>query len=333
MVSVTAGTAWLGTEWRGTAWLSWQDKAGGAWPGEVWHGRARFGVARPGRDISVSQHLERCVRHFIAQGAGLDGENVRPGNAKGPRPKDPYASLLLQTDQRRSYPEHREICNAAGLLTGTLLIEPRRATYSLQFYRDGAVELAERFDRWAQSEVGLLQALTSFASGGGSLRRIRVLQGGSGYDEAVPPAVMIRGLYGAGRDAAATAGVVGGAVSGLPLDHPGKDYIDVLQPVDPAVPEGAMTSGITIADPPTPGGETATASAIGWGHSVVFPLEIRRLDTILGDAFEERTQIDLSIDYTAWDTDAVADTGAITDWDLSVFATAAEPDFTIDTTA
>ena len=256
----------------------------------------------------MSTHLERCIRAFVAQGSGLEARDVRPGNFAGPRPKDPYATLLLRTDQRRSYPEHRGLCNAAGLLTGTLQVEPRRAIYSLQFYRDGAVELAERFDRWAQSEVGLLQALTSFASGGGSLRHIRVIQGGSGYDEAAPPNVTIAGPGGSG--ATATAGVVAGAVSGTPLDTPGSGYVDVLQ-------ADGVSSGVTI-DPP-PSGETATASAIGWGHSVVFPLQIRRLDVILGDAFEERVVVDLPVDYTFWDVASVADTGAIDTWDWTLF--------------
>ena len=256
----------------------------------------------------MSQHLERVVRAFVAEGSGLDSDHVIPGNAKGPRWKDRYASLLLRTDQRRSYPEHRGLCNAAGLLTGTLQVEPRRAIYSLQFYRDGAVELAERFDRWAQSEVGLLQALTSFASGGGSLRHIRVIQGGSGYDEAAPPNVTIVGPGGSG--ATATAGVASGAVSGTPLATPGSGYVDVLQ-------ADGESSGVTI-DPP-PSGETATASAIGWGHSVVFPLQIRRLDVILGDAFEERVVVDLPVDYTFWDVASVADTGAIDTWDWTLF--------------
>ena len=259
----------------------------------------------------MSAHLERCIRAYVAQGSGLDFDHVMPGNAKDEwRWKSPYATLLLQNDQRRSYPEHRGLCNTAGIFTGTLQVEPRRATYSLQFYRDGAVDLAERFDRWAQSEIGLIQAQTSFASGGGAIRHIRVIQGGSGYDPDNPPAVTIRGRYNAGSGATATTSVVGGAVSGIALDTPGKDYIDLIG-------DDGTGSGITIADPPS--GETATASAIGWGHAVVFPLQIRRLDLILGDAFEERTQIDLSVDYTHWNTDDVAATGATTEWDWELF--------------
>lgn len=283
----------------------------------------------------MSEHLERCIRAYVAQAfrtydgseSDLPPKRVMPGNAKGPRWKESYATLLLRTDQRRSYPEHRGLHDATGMLTGTLQVEPRRATFSLQFYRDGAVELAERFDRWAQSEIGLLQAQTSFASGGGSLRHIRVLQVGSGYTDA--PAVTIEGRYRVGSGAAATASVASGAVSGIALDAPGKDYTDVLkcdltrtgcERADPIkCSDECLTSGITIADPPDPSGETATATAIGWGHAVVFPLQIRRLDLILGDAFEERSQVDLSIDYTHWNTDAIAATGAVTSWDWELF--------------
>ena len=48
---------------------------------------------------------------------------------------------------------------------------------------------------------------------------------------------------------------------------------------------------------------------------MVFPLEVRRLDTILGDAFEERAQIDLAILYTALDQQ---DTGGVDTWECEV---------------
>ena len=277
----------------------------------AWRGMA--GLGREDWARAMGQHLERVVRAYIAEGTGLESNLVRPGNAKGPRPKDPYATLLLQNDQRRSYPEHRGLCNTAGIFTGTLQVEPRRATYSLQFYRDGAVDLAEAFDRWAQSEIGLIQAQTSFASGGGAVRHIRVIQGGSGYTAA--PAVTIvappsRKDGTANTQATATASVVAGAVSGIALDTPGTGYVDVLQ-------ADWESSGVTI-DPP-PSGETATASAIGWGHVIEFPLNIRRLDTILGDQFEERAVVDLAVSYTHWNVDDVSATGATTEWDWELF--------------
>ena len=54
-----------------------------------------------------------------------------------------------------------------------------------------------------------------------------------------------------------------------------------------------------------------SAVAIGWGFHVEHPLTVRRLDDIIGDAFEERAQIDLSVLYTTLDQQ---DTGGVDTW-------------------
>ena len=119
--------------------------------------------------------LERCARWFVAEGSGLDMNRVIEGNSPGARPKDGYASLLLIDDQRKSYPIRRQLPEGEGVAD----LVYRRATFSLQFYREDAVDLAENFDRWAMSEVGLSQAETAFSTG--QIDRVRVLTGGTGY--------------------------------------------------------------------------------------------------------------------------------------------------------
>ena len=234
----------------------------------------------------MSAHLERCLRDFVARGAGLDADKVRPGNAKAARPKDPYATLLLLNDVRRSQPEFIQLNDATtGGAAGTLQLTPRRATYSLQFYRDGAAALAELFDYYAMSEAGLIDADTSFASGNGALKAILMRDSGSGYT--TPPAVTISGPGGSG--ATAEASIVSGAVSGIGLTNAGSGYVDASIAI-----EG-----------------NAVATVIGWGFTVVHPLTIRRIDDILGEAFEERAGIDLPIDYTHWD---VQTTGRVDAW-------------------
>ena len=53
---------------------------------------------------TATQEFERTLRAFVAAGSGLDGEHVIPGNDKGERPKDAYATLLLIDDDRLAYP-------------------------------------------------------------------------------------------------------------------------------------------------------------------------------------------------------------------------------------
>ena len=98
--------------------------------------------------------LDQTLRWFVAAGSGLDRGLVIPGNSKGPRPKDAYASLLLIDDNRLSYPIRYQQPNDEM----TSSISYRRATYSLQFYRDGAAERARDFCIYAESENGLTAA-------------------------------------------------------------------------------------------------------------------------------------------------------------------------------
>ena len=65
-------------------------------------------------------------------------------------------------------------------------------------------------------------------------------------------------------------------------------------------------------DPPDGG---ATAIAIGWGFQVDHPLTVRRLDTIMGDALEERAQIDLPVLYTTID---LQNTGGVDIWECEL---------------
>ena len=100
----------------------------------------------------MSVDLERRVRDFVAQGSGLNKDMVRPGNQKGPRPQERHATVLEIRRQRDGGPIRRQ----SGENTPTLTY--RTVTYSVQWYRDGAVALSEAFEAWAESELGLLEA-------------------------------------------------------------------------------------------------------------------------------------------------------------------------------
>ena len=95
--------------------------------------------------------FERTLRRYVALGSGLAPSNVLPGNDRSPRPVDPYASLLFIGPIRRlGYPVRRQQTNET-----TSSISYRRAPYSLQFYRKGAMQLAQDFCIYAESEDGL----------------------------------------------------------------------------------------------------------------------------------------------------------------------------------
>ena len=255
-------------------------------------------VQRHGQGEDVSQQLDRSVRAYVARGTGLDMNLVRPGNAKGQRPKAPYATLLPVSDLRTGAPQYRQQVDAAGRAAGTLTETPYRRTYSLQFYRAGALDLANAFDRWAASEDGLIVADTSFASYGGGIRRIRVRDAGSYSDT---PRVVITGPGGSGATAEAelAPGTGRRPVQGIGITAAGGDYV-----------------GPTVTLESDDAGDTAgVAMAYGWGFQVDHPLTVRRLDSIIGDAFEERGQIDLPVLYTTLD---LQDTGGVDTWECEL---------------
>ena len=103
--------------------------------------------------MTTQLEFERTIRAFVADGSRLDPSLVIPGNDAGKRPKDAYASLLLIDDDRLAYPvRYQQPDETVTTLTY------RRASYSLQFHRDGAVDLARAFVRFAESENGLTAA-------------------------------------------------------------------------------------------------------------------------------------------------------------------------------
>ena len=97
----------------------------------------------------TTQAFERKLRGYIATASGLPPENVIPGNEKGPSPRNSYATVLLVDDPAMAYnveiPDGTTINNVSN----------RRATYSVQFFRKGAVDYARTFCIYAETEQGL----------------------------------------------------------------------------------------------------------------------------------------------------------------------------------
>ena len=97
--------------------------------------------------------LEQNVRGFVSRGTSLESKDVIPCNDDNPRPRVPYASLLLVEDDRLGYPIRRSLPNEL-----TRSLQHRRALFSLQFYRKGARDTALSFVTYAESENGLTDA-------------------------------------------------------------------------------------------------------------------------------------------------------------------------------
>ena len=98
--------------------------------------------------------FERSLRIFIAKGSGLETSLVLPGNDPNPRPDVSYATLLLITDTGIAYPARLQ--DDAAEMTSSAAY--RRAMFSLQFYREGAMDFARDFCVWCESEIGLTTA-------------------------------------------------------------------------------------------------------------------------------------------------------------------------------
>lgn len=99
--------------------------------------------------------FDRKIRKFVADGSGIDAGLVIEGNSKGGRPKEHHASVLLIGDRRVGYPAFKQGTEAEGVASVT----PRRAEYSVQFWRDGAVDSARAFASWAEDLPGLEAAV------------------------------------------------------------------------------------------------------------------------------------------------------------------------------
>ena len=99
----------------------------------------------------VATHLnERYVRAFVARGSGLPPARVIRAQRNAPVPALPFATVVLVSDLADG-----EIM-AHGVEDAVSQWQYKTATYSVQFFREGASEYAARLCLWAESDDGLL---------------------------------------------------------------------------------------------------------------------------------------------------------------------------------
>lgn len=110
----------------------------------------------PDTDTGVSQDtVDRVVRGYVAAGSGLPAERVIPANAAGPAPVEAYSAVLLISSEREG---RGWVTYATGATITARTVASIAARYQVQFYRDGAHELATRFRQWTESPGGIMYA-------------------------------------------------------------------------------------------------------------------------------------------------------------------------------
>lgn len=96
--------------------------------------------------------LERSVRSFVAEASGLDSKRVIPGNSSSPRPNVPYATVLRMNTEGRGIDS---VTYSDGETDVDATVKGvRHATFSVQFYRDGAYDNAETLLQYPATPAG-----------------------------------------------------------------------------------------------------------------------------------------------------------------------------------
>lgn len=90
----------------------------------------------------ASELLALAVRRVVAQGSQLDGSVVIPGNDTNAAPQTLYASVLQYDSESLGTYQTQD--------NGDVQIYVR-STFSVQWFRAGAVEAGTRFRMWAET--------------------------------------------------------------------------------------------------------------------------------------------------------------------------------------
>ena len=101
----------------------------------------------------TTEQLENSLRWWIAMGSGLKSKYCQPQNSGNPAPNVPYATLLFISDSQPGKPVQKRVLDGSGDIDETVLAVVN-GRYSIQWYRDGAEDMASRFRVWAYSSAG-----------------------------------------------------------------------------------------------------------------------------------------------------------------------------------
>ena len=110
-------------------------------------------------DKSYKDRIPRLTRRWVANGSGLLHKNVIPRYLFDKAPKAPYATVFVRMSQEygTGFDEQHDIMNDLEECTHVDIYRVGTISYkaSVQWYRDGAIGMAERFETWATSQDSL----------------------------------------------------------------------------------------------------------------------------------------------------------------------------------
>lgn len=116
--------------------------------------------------------IDRVARKFVALGANIAPESVIPANETAPAPQGLYATVLRLAEDRPGTADDRyEV--SGDMVTATSTTWPS-ASFSVQFFRDGAMQAASRLQQWLLSPLGIEQGLAHHVNAGteGGIQRL-----------------------------------------------------------------------------------------------------------------------------------------------------------------
>lgn len=221
--------------------------------------------------------LEASLRAFVAKGAGIPSTDVVQGNQSSAAPNGLYASVTLIHERRRGRQARFQRIGAEhSYTTGVNRIQ---ATFSIQFYRDGAIAAAQRFADWSNTETALNWSSTAIVDG--SILGANVYAGGQGYLDGE------RCVFSAPDQPSPVTQATGyittnarGECNGIIVDHAGGGYWEK--------PQIVIVSA---------GGSGAMTSPRGYGFDIESPIGISNISGMIAGDTEERAQIDFTILY------------------------------------
>lgn len=108
--------------------------------------------------MSIGENtLDRVIRRFVVMATTIDGDHVIPANEPWPAPQGLYASVLRSTGDHMGTPDIRHKLSDDGEDVIATTRAWSRTFYSVNFYRDGAYEQANRLRIWCSSPLGIEQ--------------------------------------------------------------------------------------------------------------------------------------------------------------------------------
>ena len=104
--------------------------------------------------------LEKDIRKYVSIGSGVPSERIIPAENTGPSPQNLFASLLLITNNLVGQGQTIYVSGENDDGHETIFAYTRtqyRSSYSLQFYRKGAVAAARKFRDWAETDLAKIE--------------------------------------------------------------------------------------------------------------------------------------------------------------------------------